>query len=64
MGLKVREGTLHAVEERRLEIDPFAQIAQKVHDGRAAGLVEHPADGERAGGVRELRLRGVEPRKP
>ena len=48
------------MKERRLEIHPFAQVAEKVGHGRAAGLIEQSPDGEGAGRVRELRLRAVE----
>jgi hypothetical protein len=51
------------MEERRLEIDSFPQVAEKVRDGSAAGVLEYPADGKRAGCRREL-LRVIEPGKP
>src|SRR5690242_5895464 len=54
--LEVGERPLHATQEGGLEVGAFAEIAQQVHDGDAAGFVEHPLHGDGACRVRDGRL--------
>ena len=49
------------MEERGVEIDAVADIAQQVRDREAAGFVEQPARGEGARRVGELRLIAGQP---
>src|SRR5690242_16830033 len=58
--LEFGERPLDAVQERGLERDALPEIAQQVGDREAAGFLEQPPRGERAGGVGKLRLRAGE----
>src|SRR5204862_586830 len=54
--LKIIKAPLDAMAECGIEIDAVAEIANEVGDGKAAGVLQHPAHGQRARGVRERRL--------
>src|SRR4051812_46888077 len=58
------ERALDAVQERGLEGDVGAEIAQQVRDGKPAGFVEQPPRREGARRIRELRLRAGEAAEP
>src|SRR5688572_28915485 len=62
-GFELGQRFLDAPLECILEVDAVAQIAQQIGHRGAAGLVEEPARGERAGGISKLRVATAQFRK-